>query len=53
MSAFAQRALIVAFPRSPCLRERVTLVRQSVPAGKIKFCSHSTPGPLGPTAIQI
>ena len=36
MSAFAQRALIVTFPPDPCLRERVTSVRQLFSAGKIK-----------------
>ena len=53
MSAYAERALIVTFPPVPHLRERVTLAGQSIPAGKIKICSRSTLGPLGPFAIKI
>ena len=52
VSTLPAAVLTVITPRPP-LRERVTLVRQSVPAGKIKFCSHSTLGPLGPFAIKI
>ena len=53
MSAFAQRALIVTFPPDPCLRERVTLVHQLFPAGKIKTGFRPTLGPQGPFAIKI
>ena len=53
MSAFAKRALIVTFSPVPHLRERVPLDRQFVPAGKIKVCSRSILGPLGPFAIKI
>ena len=53
VSAFAERALTVTFPPVPRLRERVTLVGQFVPAGKIKICFRPILGPLGPNAIKI
>ena len=48
-----RRCAQAACPQTPILRERVTLVGQFVPAGKIKICFRSTLGPLGPNAIKI
>ena len=52
-SAFAQRALQVAFSPDPCLRERATLAFWLSPAGKMLTDFLSPLGPLGPIAIKI